>query len=71
MTMEHSGHIHSTTLAQRAKSRPRDGVIAYEGPADLSELLKYGYISPDYNWAPTGMRFQTGRGIFKLIPHGG
>ena len=65
------GVIQQTTMQQRMlKHNPR-----IRGPSEFAGILRFGYISPDFIWAPRGydwkMRMDDGEPIYTLIRKAG
>jgi len=68
MQLVREHQIEPTTAEQRARNRPKS---AFECPPNLMPLLQYGYVSPNYGWAPQGTQWVSTRGVFRLVPRGG
>ena len=68
LRMEREGILVPTSGPQRERNRMHS---AARVPAELTELLTHGYISPNYSWNLQGMRWEARDGLFVLTPCGG
>ena len=68
MELVGNGAIEPTTAEQRKRNRARS---KYECPPALARLVEFGYISPNYSWAPQGTQWATIGSRFVLRAKGG
>ena len=68
MELVGNGAIEPTTAEQRKRNRARS---KYECPPALARLVEFGYISPNYSWAPQGTQWATIGSRFVLRTKGG
>ena len=52
VTMVAQGLLHATSPEARARNHMASAVSC---PPEIAELVRWGYISPNYNWAPLGL----------------
>ena len=71
VALHDAGVIGATNVEQRRRNRPKS---TFSAPKAYMKLLEYGYVSPNYSWAPQGHKWgkpSSGGAVFALKPKGG